>query len=284
MTTWIVTTEAEVSAAIEMAVGETVGVIVGDAQIGGVDRAVRIETGGAPAEAMVPAVLEAVQAKPGDAILVVNNAAGRVLAGALSAAKNAPVLRGLRELGDAAAVLRRYGGITHEHVEFDDVVVGLVSSGEAVEPSVEAETVSGSAYDITVTSEDIGVGAQANLPAATRIVGVGRGFMNEEDLELARDLAKAIGGEVGCTRPLVEGHGWMDRDSYLGVSGYTVAPEVYIPVGISGQIHHTAGIDESETIVVINNDETATIFDFADYAIVGNLYEVLPKMVEALKK
>ncbi len=68
------------------------------------------------------------------------------------------------------------------------------------------------------------------------------------------------------------------------MSGHTVAPELYISVGISGQIHHTAGIDESETIVVINNDETAAIFDFADYAIVGNLYEVLPKMVEALKK
>lgn len=284
MTTWIVTTEPEVSAAVDMAIGQTVGVIVGDSQIGGVDRAVRVETGGAPAEAMVPAVLEAVQAEPGDVILVLNNAEGRVLAGALSASKNAPVLRGLRELGEGTAVLGRYGGITHEHVKFDGVVVGLVASGEIVEPAVDAELVGTSSYDVTVASEDIGVAVPVNLSAATRIVGVGRGFMNQEDLELARHLAQAIGGEVGCTRPLVEGHGWLERDAYLGVSGHTVAPELYISVGISGQIHHTAGIDESETIVVINNDETAAIFDFADYAIVGNLYEVLPKMVEALKK
>lgn len=284
MTTWIVTTESEISTAVEMAVGETVGVVVGDAPIGGVDRAIRIETVGVPAEAMAPAVVDAVQAQAGDVILVVNTAAGRVLAGALAAAKNAPILRGLRELGEGTAMLGRYGGISFEHVEFDDVVVGLVASGEAVEPAVEAEVVAGESYGVSVESEDVGVGAQVNLSAATRIVGVGRGFMAKEDIDLARELARAIGGEVGCTRPLVEGNGWFDRDAYLGVSGNTVAPEIYIPVGVSGQIHHTAGIDESETIVAINNDETATIFEFADYGIVGDLYKVLPEMIEALEK
>lgn len=284
MTTWIVTTESEISTAVEMAVGETAGVVVGDAPIGGVDRAIRIETGGVPAEAMAPAVVDAVQAQAGDAILVVNTAAGRVLAGALAAAKNAPILRGLRELGEGTAMLGRYGGISYEHVEFDDVVIGLVASGEAVEPAVEAEVVAGESYGMSVESEDVGVGAQVNLAAATRIVGVGRGFITEEDIDLARELARAIGGEVGCTRPLVEGNGWFDRDAYLGVSGHSVAPEIYIPVGVSGQIHHTAGIDESETIVAINNDETATIFEFADYGIVGDLYKVLPEMIEALEK
>ncbi|MDP9806945.1 electron transfer flavoprotein alpha subunit [Trueperella bonasi] len=284
MTTWIVTTESEISTAVEMAVGETVGVVVGDAPIGGVDRAIRIETGGVPAEAMAPAVVDAVQAQAGDAILVVNTAAGRVLAGALAAAKNAPILRGLRELGEGTATLGRYGGISYEHVEFDDVVIGLVASSEVVEPAVEAEVVTGESYGMSVESEDVGVGAQVNLAAATRIVGVGRGFITEEDIDLARELARAIGGEVGCTRPLVEGNGWFDRDAYLGVSGHSVAPEIYIPVGVSGQIHHTAGIDESETIVAINNDETATIFEFADYGIVGDLYKVLPEMIEALEK
>lgn len=286
MTTWIVTTEPEISSLLEMAVGQTVAVVVGDAEIGGVNCALRIDTGGAPAEAMAPIVAEAVAAEPGDAILVLNNPAGRVLAGALAAAKNAPVLRGLRELGEGTAVLGRYGGISYEHVEFSDVVVGLVASGEEVSPAVTAEPFTADArpYSVAATSEDIGVGGQVNLAAANRIVGVGRGFMNEEDLQLARDLADAIGGEVGCTRPLVEGHGWFDRDAYLGVSGHRVAPELYVAVGISGQIHHTSGIDEAETIVVVNTDETATMFEFADYGIVGNLYTVLPKMVEALKK
>ncbi|VEI12679.1 electron transfer flavoprotein subunit alpha/FixB family protein [Trueperella bialowiezensis] len=284
MTTWIVTTEAEISQLVDMAVGETVGVVVGEAEIGGVDHAIRIPCGNLPAEAMAPAVVNAVEAQDGDVILVLNNPAGRVLAGALAASNNAPVLRGLRELGEGSAVLGRYGGITHEHVTFDGVVVGLVATGEAVADPVAADSVDGESYPVSVVSEDIGEGAQVNLSAATRIVGVGRGFLNYEDLDLARALADAIGGEVGCTRPLVEGNGWMDRDAYLGVSGHTVAPEVYIPVGISGQIHHTSGIDEAETIVVVNNDETATIFEFADYGIVGNLYDVLPKMIGQLKK
>lgn len=283
MTTWIVTTVSEISTLVTLAQGEKVGVVVGDAPVGGVDRVIRIETGGAPAEALAPLVVEAVDARPGDLILVANNPAGRSLAGALCAAKNVPLLRNVRELSATSATLSRFGGKVEESVQFAGPALALGSEGERVEGDVAGETVSGAGYDVSVVAEDIHPGAQVNLGGATRIVGVGRGFVTQEDLELARELARAIGAEVGCTRPLVEGHGWFDRDSYLGVSGHTVAPDLYIPVGISGQIHHTAGIDGAQTIVVINNDETAAMFELADYGIVGNLYEVLPKMIEALK-
>ena len=283
MTTWIVTTVSEISTLVELAQGEKVGVVVGDAPVGGVDRVIRIETGDAPAEALAPAVVAAVDAQAGDLILVVNNPAGRSLAGALCAAKGAPLLRNVSELSTTSATVSRFGGMVEETVEFAGPAVVLVSEGEAVPGEVAGETVAGEGYTVSVASEDIHEGAQVNLGAATRIVGVGRGFVAEEDLALARELADALGAEVGCTRPLVEGHGWFERDSYLGVSGHTASPDLYIPVGISGQIHHTAGIGGAQTIVVINNDETAAIFELADYGIVGNLYEVLPKMIEALK-
>lgn len=284
MTTWIVTTEPEVSQLLDLAQGPTVAVVVGDARVGGVDRVVRIATGQAPAEAMAPAVVAAVAADAGDVVLVLNNPAGRSLAGALCAAMNAPLLRSVRELNEGSATMSRFGGIATETVEFTGPVIALVADGEAVGGEPAEESASGSSYDVTVTQTSIDEGRSVNLSAATRIVGVGRGFVEKEDLHLAYQLADAIGAEVGCTRPLVEGHGWFDRDSYLGVSGHTVAPEIYIPVGVSGQIHHTAGIGGAQTIIVINNDETAAIFDFADYGIVGNLYEVLPKIVEELKK
>lgn len=76
----------------------------------------------------------------------------------------------------------------------------------------------------------------------------------------------------------------MPRESYIGVSGQIVAPELYVAIGISGQIHHTAGVTDSQTIVAINNDELATIFDFADYGIVGDLYAVLPELTAAVQK
>lgn len=284
MTTWIVTTVSEISQLVTLAQGETVAVVVGDAHVGGVDRVIRLVSAGVPAEALAPAVVAAVDAQEGDLILVANNAAGRSLAGALCAAKGAPIVRNVRALEPGRATVGRFGGLVHETVEFAGPVVALVSEGDAIDAAVEGDVVERTGYDVSVVAEDIHPGGSVNLAAATRIVGVGRGFVEKDDLHLARQLAAAIGGEVGCTRPLVEGHGWFDRDSYLGVSGHTVSPDLYIAVGISGQIHHTAGIGGAQTIVVINNDETAAIFDLADYGIIGNLYEVLPKMVEELKK
>ncbi len=100
---------------------------------------------------------------------------------------------------------------------------------------------------------------------------------------LAEELAKPLGDGVACSRPLAEGSKWMPRDRYLGMSGKVVTPELYVAAGISGQIHHSAGINRSEVIVAINDDEEAPIFEQADYAVVGDLYTVLPQLTELLK-
>jgi len=100
---------------------------------------------------------------------------------------------------------------------------------------------------------------------------------------LAEDLAAAIGAELACSRPLAEGADWMSADRYIGVSGQSVAPDLYIAVGISGQIQHTVGMVDSKVVVAVNNDDKAPIFEGADYGIVADLYEALPAIVEAAK-
>ena len=122
----------------------------------------------------------------------------------------------------------------------------------------------------------------ANLAAARRIVSAGRGFKAEEDLQIARDLAAALGAELACSRPLAEGTAWLSKDRYVGVSGMHVAPDLYLAAGISGQVQHTSGMSDSKVVVAVNSDANAPIFEVADYGIVGDLYDVLPAITAAL--
>lgn len=123
-----------------------------------------------------------------------------------------------------------------------------------------------------------------DIEAAEILIGVGRGFENEEDLQIARDLANILGGAVGCTRPLSYEYHWLPDDLTIGLSGKICAPHLYIALGLSGQIQHTVGIMDSEVILAINKEKSAPIFKMADYGIVGDLYEVVPKLAAALGK
>ncbi|HUR67755.1 MAG TPA: electron transfer flavoprotein subunit alpha/FixB family protein [Candidatus Thermoplasmatota archaeon] len=123
-----------------------------------------------------------------------------------------------------------------------------------------------------------------NLEAATVVVGAGRGFKTKDDLKLAFDLAQALGGQVGCSRPLATDLGWLTDEYWIGLSGKEVKPKLYIAAGISGQIQHTTGIRNSKVIVAVNTNKDAPIFKIADYGIVGDLYKVLPALQAAVKK
>ena len=154
---------------------------------------------------------------------------------------------------------------------------------EAEGEPVSAETTEGSVYDAKVTGQEKTEVVAVNLGAAKRVVSAGRGFKAKEDLKLAEELAAAIGAELACSRPLAEGADWMAVDRYIGVSGQIVSPELYIAVGISGQIQHTVGMSDSKVVVAVNSDSKAPMFAGADYGIVGDLYEVLPALTEAAK-
>ena len=126
-------------------------------------------------------------------------------------------------------------------------------------------------------------GTGVDLGKAKRVVGVGRGFAAKEDLKLAEDLCAALGAEMGCSRPIAESEKWMDRERYVGVSNMIIKPDVYVAVGISGQVQHMVGVNEAKVIVAINKDKNAPIFQSADYGIVGDLKKVLPALTAALK-
>jgi electron transfer flavoprotein alpha subunit len=122
-----------------------------------------------------------------------------------------------------------------------------------------------------------------DLTQAERIVSVGRGIKGPEHLELAKELAAALNAELAASRPICDA-GWLPMERQVGSSGQTVAPKLYLALGISGAIQHVVGMKGTRTIVAINKDAEAPIFEIADYGIVGDLFEVVPAMITALKK
>jgi electron transfer flavoprotein alpha subunit len=125
--------------------------------------------------------------------------------------------------------------------------------------------------------------AEVDLSAAERIVSVGRGIKEADNIALAQELAKALGAEVAASRPICD-NGWLPLDRQVGSSGQTVSPKLYLALGISGAIQHVVGMKGSRTIVAINKDASAPIFEIADYGIVGDLFEVVPALIEKLNE
>jgi electron transfer flavoprotein alpha subunit len=122
-----------------------------------------------------------------------------------------------------------------------------------------------------------------DLSQAERIVAVGRGIKAQEHLQLAQQLAQAMGAELAASRPICDA-GWLPMDRQIGSSGQTVAPKLYVALGISGAIQHLVGMKGARTIVAINKDPEAPIFEIADYGIAGDLFDVVPAMIAELKK
>jgi electron transfer flavoprotein alpha subunit len=122
-----------------------------------------------------------------------------------------------------------------------------------------------------------------DLTQASIIVSVGRGIKAPENIPQAEALAKAIGGEIAASRPICD-EGWLPMERQIGSSGQTVAPKLYLALGISGAIQHVVGMKGARTIVAINKDQNAPIFEIADYGVVGDIFEIMPALTEALGK
>jgi len=226
-------------------------------------------------------------------VLVSTDTQSRLLAGMLAAHIGTSVrnVSSISLSADTVSITRPvYGGLAQAAEELPPSGSAVLVMGAGVLP--EAEPATGGGATETLTAAPAGglrireirpkQTQPVNLAAAKKVVGVGRGFAAEADLDLARQLADKLGAEIACSRPMAEGVGWMPVERYLGVSGATIKPDVYVAVGISGQVQHMVGVNRAKTIVAINTDKNAPIFAQADYGIAGSLYEVLPALTAAL--
>jgi electron transfer flavoprotein alpha subunit len=162
--------------------------------------------------------------------------------------------------------------------------------GDKVEPGASAAPVETVAVDIAdgvIRNKPQEVFKEAkqavDLTQAEIIVAVGRGIKEQKNIEIAKQLAEALGGELAASRPICD-NGWLPMDRQIGSSGQTVAPKLYLALGISGAIQHIVGMKGARTIVAVNKDSEAPIFEIADYAVVGNLFEIVPPLIEEIKK
>jgi len=122
-----------------------------------------------------------------------------------------------------------------------------------------------------------------DLTQAEIIVSVGRGIKEQKNIELAKQLAEALGGEIAASRPICDA-GWLPMDRQIGSSGQTVSPKLYLALGISGAIQHIVGMKGSRSIIAVNKDAEAPIFEIADFGVVGNLFDIVPPLIEEVKK
>jgi electron transfer flavoprotein alpha subunit len=158
------------------------------------------------------------------------------------------------------------------------------AAAEAGREGLVRELPASQAAAVKVLERKVRTRETRDITEARVVVAVGRGFEKAEDLSLARQLADALGGEIGCTRPISEENHWLPEELCIGLSGIQVKPDLYVGLGISGQIQHVTGIRNAKVITAVNRDENAPIFGVADFGIAGDLYDAVPKLIAELQK
>jgi electron transfer flavoprotein alpha subunit len=155
-----------------------------------------------------------------------------------------------------------------------------LATGSAVAPTVISVAVPEAKTKVLSTKRSVGI---VPLPEAEVVVSAGRGMKDPANWNIVEDLAEAIGATTACSRPVADS-GWRPHHEHVGQTGIAIRPNLYIAIGISGAIQHLAGVNSSKVIVVINKDPEAPFFKAADYGVVGDLFEVVPRLTEAIKK
>lgn len=244
-------------------------------------------------ESIKNAIIESSMKLSPDLILIGSTTLGRELAARVATVFEAGYANDCIDiqLGDHIMVKRfTYGGstITTEIIIGKPAIVSVPNRvfNEVPQKDVESEILE---LNLPLSEPSIRVletrtkkVTDAGLESAKVIVSAGRGFKRKDDLKLIEELAVEIDAKIGCSRPISADLGWIDQ--WIGISGKKVAPRLYIACGISGTIQHAAGIRESQTIVSINNDESAGIHEISDYSIIGDLYIILPALTKSLHK
>ncbi len=240
-------------------------------------------------------IADAVTATGATVVIFPNNFSGKAVAPRVAARLKAGLVSGAVALPDTANgfVVKKtvFSGKAFAHVALNTPlkVIALNPNSYPIregEGSGSAEVV---ALSVTATAPKVKVvsATQATgevpLTEAELVVSGGRGLKGPENWGIIEDLAKALGAATACSRPVADS-GWRPHHEHVGQTGIAIAPNLYIAIGISGAIQHLAGVNRSKVIVVINKDPEAPFFKAADYGIVGDAFEVVPKMTEAVKK
>jgi len=227
-------------------------------------------------------------------LLVGSTKRGREVAGRLAGALDWPAATGVTTVrldGDGIRVEREAlsgNAVAVERIVRRPAIVAVMSGTTGPAPSVVdgAERRELSVPSSSPGTEPVEVrpkaGGQLEIEKADRIVTIGRGLKKKEDLGMIEALARTLGAEVGCTRPLAAESGWLTDDHWIGLTGHRVHPTLYVAVGVSGAVQHLVGMRSSKIVVAINKDPNAPIFAQADYRISGDLYQIVPALTKAL--
>ena len=238
-------------------------------------------------------IAQAVEATGADVIVFSNNTAGKSIAPGLSVRLKAGLVSGaiaLPDLSNGFAVKKTvFSGKAFANIAVTSAkkIIALnpnsfsvvIGSGTA-EVAPFAATVDAAKIEVTNVNKVVG---EIPLSEAEIVVSGGRGLKGPENWGLVTELATLLGAATACSRPVADSD-WRPHHEHVGQTGLAIAPNLYIAIGISGAIQHLAGVNRSKTIVVINKDPEAPFFKAADYGIVGDAFEVMPKIIEAVKK
>jgi len=246
-----------------------------------------------PAEAYAVNLAAQVAAASPDLLVSTGGPAARTLLGAAAAAAGASLVPGVLAVTDGPRwTVRRavLGGEAIETLTAPAPLALILAADEAADRPAATGVAPGTvAKADTAAAEMVVAGTQPAPPAsgivdARTVVSFGRGVHAKADVALVERLAQALGAEVGCSMPVADDLGWLDRSRYVGRSGQHISPRLYLAVGISGAPQHLEGVRGAKVLAAINNDPKARIFRRADYGAVGDLYEVVPALIAALQQ
>lgn len=245
------------------------------------------------AQVYTKVIAEAVQATGAKILVLAHNNTGRAIAGRLSARLKAAMVPAAVSLPDTSNGFKVkkvvFSGKAFANVSLDTDIKIISLNMNAYKIAAGEGTAEVSELNIPVDAAKVKVVStnkvtgEIPLTEATRVVSGGRGLKGPENWGLVENLAHALNAALACSRPVADA-GWRPHHEHVGQTGIAIAPNLYLAVGISGAIQHLAGVNRSKVIVVINKDAEAPFFKAADYGVVGDVFEVLPKLTEEVKK
>lgn len=236
---------------------------------------------------------QAVEATNADVIVFSNNTTAKAVAPRLSVKLKAGLVSGAIALPDTSNgfIVKKtvFSGKAFAHISVSSAKKIIALNPNSFNISLGSDTAEITAFNASIDANKIEVTAvnkvtgEVPLSEADIVVSGGRGLKGPENWGLVTDLATLLGAATACSRPVADIH-WRPHHEHVGQTGLAIAPNLYIAIGISGAIQHLAGVNRSKTIVVINKDPEAPFFKAADYGIVGDAFEVMPKIIDAVKK